>query len=418
MRKIPPQTLAHIASDREVRRRVARESHWWFFCLYFAHYIRYAVAPFHYEMFRLSEDVRYKLLVFMAFRGSGKSTIYTLSYVLWAILGKQQKKCVLIISRTQVLVATHMRNIRQELESNKLLRDDLGPFKEEQDKYGVSSIALPFLNARIMGASREQSIRGVRHGEYRPDLVICDDLEDSSAADTPDERNSTYHWFQHEVVPVGDKDTRIIVLGNLIHERSLLMRLRDRIAAKEIHGIFRAYPLLDNNGRSLWRGKFKSKKDIALLRANITDREAWHREYMLVLPYDEIYDRPEYADLLQSFYLKFVHLNQQKEENIFSTHLHDMGFEISAPYGGKELEEVMDQLQPHFQEEERKRQAMERRKPVPPRLKPSDDLSEDELDSVSDPYWPAKEKSGESCQADYYDFGEDDFDPYSGDDES
>src|SRR3990167_7911323 len=85
-------------------------------------------------MFYLSEEQDIRNLFIVAFRGSAKSTIFTTSYPVWAILGKQQKKFVLILCQTQAQAKQHMMNLRRELESNTLLKNDLGPFKEEDRK--------------------------------------------------------------------------------------------------------------------------------------------------------------------------------------------------------------------------------------------------------------------------------------------
>ena len=116
----------------------------------------------------MTEDESIKLAVIVAFRGSAKSTIVTMSYALWSILGIQQKKFVLILSKTQSQAKTHFTNLKRELESNELLRADLGPFKEESDEWGSFTIVIPKYNARITAASSEQSIRGIRHGESPP----------------------------------------------------------------------------------------------------------------------------------------------------------------------------------------------------------------------------------------------------------
>lgn len=237
---------AKILSDKSVRREVTRRSHRWFFSVFLSHYIQFKTTLFHKEMFELTESTSYKLIVVMAFRGSGKSTIMNLSYALWAILGVQKKKFVLLVSKTQQQAKNHFHNIRTELENNELLGKDLGPFLAD-DKWGMSSLVLTKMNARISATSREQSIRGTRFGHLRPDLIICDDLEDSTSVQTKADRDSMYDWFMSEIMPAGDDNTKIIVLGNLLHGNSLLMRLRDDILIKkQIKGIFKVYPLLDD----------------------------------------------------------------------------------------------------------------------------------------------------------------------------
>src|SRR5690606_7657330 len=114
-------------------------------------------------------------IVITAFRGSAKSTIATMSFPLWAIMGRLQKRYVVIISQTQQQAKSHLQNIKRELENNIILRRDFGAVEEQSDEWGAYSLFLKKYNARIVALSSEQSIRGTRHGAYRPDLIVCDD---------------------------------------------------------------------------------------------------------------------------------------------------------------------------------------------------------------------------------------------------
>lgn len=270
-----------IISDQPARRQITRESHYWFFHLYFSQYVKFQTADYQKELFAISEDESNKMAIIVAFRGSAKSTIMTMSYPIWAILGKQQKKCIVILSQTQQLVKTHFANIKRELESNELLKSDLGPFQEESDEWGSYSIVIPRFNAKIIAASSEQTIRGMRHGAYRPDLIICDDVEDLNSTKTREGRDKTYNWFTGEIMPSGDKNTKVIVIGNLLHEDSLLMRLKDHINANKLKGIFREYPLIDADENISWPGKFPSLVDIQEFKNSIPDEKAWQREFLL-----------------------------------------------------------------------------------------------------------------------------------------
>src|ERR1035437_6120090 len=181
-----------MVKDRSVRRSIAQQSHLMFFYIHFSHYVTYAIAEFQKDIFRITEDSTNKLAVIVAFRGSGKSTLISFSYALWAILGIQQKKFVLIISQTRAQAKQHMMNLKSELESNALLRSDLGPFQEEEGEWGASSLVFTTLGARITAVSSETSVRGLRHNQYRPDLIICDDLEDLASTKTHELRQKTY----------------------------------------------------------------------------------------------------------------------------------------------------------------------------------------------------------------------------------
>jgi predicted phage terminase large subunit-like protein len=276
-----------MVKDRKVRIAITKESHWYFFHFYFAHYVKYPTAKFHEELFSLTEDESVGNFFVVAFRGSSKSTILTTSYPIWAILGRQQKKFILILGKTQAQAKQHMMNLRRELESNMLLKNDLGPFREESDEWGATSLVFSKHNARITAASSEQSIRGLRHNQHRPDLIIGDDVEDIDSTKTREGRNKTYEWLTGEVVPAGDRGTRLIIVGNLLHEDSLLMRIKDDIANGKIDGVFKEYPLMIGN-TILWPGKYPTMRDVEEEKRKIGNEFAWLREYLLrIVPNEE-----------------------------------------------------------------------------------------------------------------------------------
>lgn len=272
-----------IVSNRTMRQHLARKSHHMFFLMFFPHYIRYPIAEFHKDIFRITEDETNNLACIVAFRGSGKSTLVTFSYALWSVLGVQQKKFVLIICQTQAQARQHMANLKFELEHNTLLKSDMGPFREEvaTGNWAISSLVFSNTGARIMIASIDQSIRGIRHREHRPDLIILDDIEDGNSVRTFESRNKIAEWFSREVVPLGDLGTRIILVGNLLHEDSLMMRLKQKIDNKEVRGIYRWFPLLDEDDKCLWPGKFDTKEKIEDLRKSVGNEIAWQQEYLL-----------------------------------------------------------------------------------------------------------------------------------------
>ena len=66
-------------------------------------------------------------------------------------------------------------------------------------------------------------------GKHRPDLVICDDIEDMASVRNKESRDKTYSWLKGDVFPIGDDKTKIVIVGNLLHEDSTLMRIREEI---------------------------------------------------------------------------------------------------------------------------------------------------------------------------------------------
>jgi len=275
------EELNQIKNKRPIRRMLARKSHFWFFSIYLSNYIDYPFAPFHHEMFSITEDNDLKLAVIVAFRGSGKSTFMSLSYPIWSILGNQEKKHVLILGQTHNQARQHLANIKKELETNELLKADIGPFEEYSDEWGATTIVLSNYDARIAIASTEQSIRGLRHGKYRPDLVICDDVEDLNSVKTKEGRDKIFNWLTGEVMPIGDTYTKYIIVGNLLHEDCLLMRLRAGMEQGSLDGKFFTYPLIEGDDKISWPGKYPDKEAIEAQKAKIGSESAWHREYLL-----------------------------------------------------------------------------------------------------------------------------------------
>ncbi|MEK7591605.1 MAG: hypothetical protein AAB489_05380 [Patescibacteria group bacterium] len=281
--QLPPDILRRILKDQPFRRGITRESHFYFFHVYFGHYVTCPTAPFQYEIFDSTEDAAQQLTAITAFRGSAKSTIVSLSFPLWAILGKLEVKFVLILGQTQAQARQHLKNLKDEIERNPLLRKDLGPFDEREDEWNSSSIVLPLLGARITAASTETSVRGIRHGPHRPQLIICDDIEDLQSVKTKDGRDKTYQWLMGEVIPAGGPKTRTFVIGNLLHEDCLLKKFEKHIQDGSMKGQYREYPLLDVDGKTLWPGKYPTQQAIDDERTRIGSEAAWHREFLLTI---------------------------------------------------------------------------------------------------------------------------------------
>jgi predicted phage terminase large subunit-like protein len=235
------------------------------------------------------------LLAVIAFRGSAKSTIISLSYVLWSIMGSHEMKYILLVGQTQEQARVMLKNIRDELESNPVLRGDLGPFREEEDEWRNSTIVIGNYKAKISAVSVDQSVRGVRHGANRPDLIICDDIEDVASAKTKEGREKTAKFVKGELIPAGHQGTRVIVIGNLVHEKCFVRSLKKEIDDRTRRGVYREYPLLTIDNKCLWPGKYPTPEAIETEKQRVGDEVAWQREYLLrILSTNELVVHPEW----------------------------------------------------------------------------------------------------------------------------
>jgi len=175
-------------------------------------------------------------------------------------LGKLEKKFITIASLTQSQARLILSNIKEEFEKNKLLAQDFGPFATQDDEWRWNSLVVSRFQARIMAFSANESIRGFRHLENRPDLIVCDDIEDLNSVKTQEGRDKTFRWLTGDLIPMGSQDAKVVVIGNLLHEDSVIMRLKDQIGDKYKNSIFKSYPLINETGEVLWSAKYPTSE--------------------------------------------------------------------------------------------------------------------------------------------------------------
>ena len=277
--------ITRIQKNRDFRIALCSQRLRWFAYTYFGHYIKYPSAPFHEDIYNKSEDWDIKFLEIIVFRGSAKSTIANLILSIWAVISKKAHFTVMA-SDTFSQCKSHIYNLKAELDTNKKLIEDFGPF-EENDEWTATDVVLPKYNARITARSTGQKVRGIRHKQYRPDLLIADDLESIESVRTKEGRDKTYKWFSSEVVPALEKEAKIVLLGNLLHSDCLMMKVKEQIEKGIRGGVLIKIPLLNEKNEIAWKGKYPTMKDIEIEKAKVSNNIDWQREYLLKIVPEE-----------------------------------------------------------------------------------------------------------------------------------
>jgi len=155
-------------------------------------------------------------------RGHAKSTVISLKCALHAAL-YGYKKYILLISDTESQASAFLEAIKYELETNELLIADFGP-QESKKTWKTGSILLSN-GCRIDAVGSGQKLRGRRNYERRPDLILCDDIENDEGVRTAEQRQKTADWFWKAVCKSGDSYTDILFIGTILHHDSLLANL-------------------------------------------------------------------------------------------------------------------------------------------------------------------------------------------------
>jgi predicted phage terminase large subunit-like protein len=234
---------------------------------YFSHFMRdqatgEAISPaeFHKELYQML--LNEKLAAIAAPREHAKSTIVSVIFVLYCICYKL-RRFIVLISDTQDQAALQMAAVKAELEFNDKLREDFGDLAGK-DAWNVNDIrTVTEISVAARGAG--QSLRGLRYRGWRPDLVICDDLENDEAVANPERREALLRWFTGTVMNLG-KSCQIFVIGTILHYDSLLSALLDENRFKRFAK--RRYEAVDQEFRPesvLWPAKWdvQSLKDKA-----------------------------------------------------------------------------------------------------------------------------------------------------------
>lgn len=286
--------LDQIYTSREFRKELADNDMFWFFSIYFARYIQYKTAEFQKEIISLVSDEKIKIAAVTAFRNSAKSTLCSLVLPIWAIVGKWKKKYAVIVCQTQTRARETLANIRVELEMMGILVEDYQPREGKTDKWSEDTIIIPKYGAKISVISISESIRGLRYLQYRPDLIICDDLEDVPSCQSYENRKKLWQFVNGELIPAGDKNTKYVFIGNKVHNDSLMMKLRNAIELNKMKGVYKEYALIDKNEKIAWPGKFPDMKAIEGLKSNYASEIDFLREQMLlILPDGDAIVKPE-----------------------------------------------------------------------------------------------------------------------------
>lgn len=212
-------------SLRAFRIQEARNSLAFFSAYYFPHYLQKKNSPLHFYLYdtlqKTIDKEKGQRLSIAAPRGNAKSSINSLILPLWCLIFKK-KEFIVIISDTASQAEEFLANIRNELESNENLLEDFGDLKG--DIWKADDI-ISANQVRILALGARKKIRGRRFNNKRPDLIICDDLENDENTVNPEQRKKNENWFFKAVSKAGSEDTDIIVIGTIIHYDSLLSKL-------------------------------------------------------------------------------------------------------------------------------------------------------------------------------------------------
>lgn len=200
-------------------------------------------AKFHKEICEIMDEVSNKKknskVVVAAPRGHAKSTYLSKAFPLREIVFRK-RTYIIMLSITPTVTEQNLDWLKLQLKHNKKLREDFGPIlspkKQENPRDNnesfITSIKLKRgrkILSLVEASSEGKPIRGRNWNSTRPDLIICDDLEDQHInAGSKEQREKLKEWYNKNVEFLGDpkgKRTAFVYMGTMVAPDCLLQDL-------------------------------------------------------------------------------------------------------------------------------------------------------------------------------------------------
>jgi len=280
---------------------------------------RSSTPAFHKECWELCCS-KEKFVAIAAPRGHAKSTAVTLGYGLSTLLFRE-RKFMLLVSDTESQASLFLGTFKQELQDNnelidlfRIKRNEAGLVKFIKDS--ETDIIVECEDGhkfRIIAKGAEQKLRGLIWNGSRPDIIMCDDMENDELVMNKERRDKMRRWFKGALLPCRADSGVIRMVGTILHNDSLLERLMpndsdkrtQRVGLKTfttVKGMWKSVKYRAHNedfSELLWPSK-KSREEFKMLYEEAVKdgtTDIYSQEYLNV-PLDESVTFFKKADFL------------------------------------------------------------------------------------------------------------------------
>jgi phage terminase large subunit-like protein len=184
--------------------------------------------PFHYDLTKHLLDNDRKQINIIAPRGHAKSSVAAGIYPLFHLMFDKGIKVIVLVSRTQSHATKLLGTIKDVLDYSQEFRYFFGYWGMQSAKKWTNTEVELKDGSLIICKGTGQQIRGIKHGNQRPTLLILDDPEDENNTKTAEAMEYNLRWLLQSGVPSLDPlSGRICVIGTPQHERCMVETLKD-----------------------------------------------------------------------------------------------------------------------------------------------------------------------------------------------
>ncbi|MDR0709964.1 MAG: hypothetical protein LBF77_07855, partial [Spirochaetaceae bacterium] len=248
---------------------------------YFPEYVPAEFARFHKEWEKI-RHIKNEPVLLEAFRGSGKSTFFTLLDPIHEIAyGK--RNFMIFSSYNEEKSAVFTGRILLELLYNPRLKNDFGEFFPPGKHPGIKRFTafVPGSGGKKVGiraVSIGQDPRGFVHGPNRPDYVRMDDIQSRQRARSRKFVRATIDWVMQDLIPALAENYSAVIVATPLNTQcvaSTLEKGTDEITPVKTY----KYPA-EERGKPAWKAAFPAAR-LARLKRTIGST-AYAQEYQLI----------------------------------------------------------------------------------------------------------------------------------------
>jgi predicted phage terminase large subunit-like protein len=291
IQKATSVNIHETVEDRRKRiKRLEGEYTRWFE-YYFPDYATCACAPYHKK---IASDVVgnpvIKVLLNI-FRAGAKSVHAVIGMPLYLVFVKKELFFMLIIGENEDKAIRLLSDIQANLKYNNRLIADYGKQFNYGDWSDGNFTTRDGVHYHALGFGQDP--RGLRHGEHRPDYIVCDDIDNLKRCNNDRLIREGVDYITGTLWGCFDKGReRFLFCNNLIHKNSLMSKLielsktterrdavgRDAINHVSTYRYYRIPAVLDDNFTPSWPAKYTAQywRD----KRDGTPYRSWMREYM------------------------------------------------------------------------------------------------------------------------------------------
>jgi predicted phage terminase large subunit-like protein len=158
-------------------------------------------------------------------RGNAKSTIYNFFTPTKAAL-YGHRKFIVQVSDTESQAHGFLGDIKNSLDNNEHIIEDFGDVRGatwRADMINITATDGSVIWLSAVGAG--SGIRGLRKAQFRPDLIIVDDLENDESVLTFERIKKLKMWFNRALMNLGSNTTDVLMVGTVLASDCVLEQI-------------------------------------------------------------------------------------------------------------------------------------------------------------------------------------------------